>query len=202
MTKPVFCELYAEAYDALYRDKDYQGECDLLERLFERYTASVRSVLDLGCGTGNHTLPLAQRGYRITGVDRSEHMLRQARTKAGSGDAEAPPAPCFLQADIRSLQLPERFDDGDLACLGQCVDRQSKAADGHHNRQNRRQVKTVTAPLLGLENPPPTGQKVTDQCPRDGCPDEHFPLPYDIVDLIEKNGVHQRQRCGKTEGVT
>ena len=39
-------------------------------------------MLDLGSGTGNHALPLAQRGYEVVGVERSESMLAQARAKA------------------------------------------------------------------------------------------------------------------------
>jgi 2-polyprenyl-3-methyl-5-hydroxy-6-metoxy-1,4-benzoquinol methylase len=37
------------------------------------------SILDVGCGIGRHALPLAQRGYRVTGVDISQGTLAQAR---------------------------------------------------------------------------------------------------------------------------
>jgi ubiquinone/menaquinone biosynthesis C-methylase UbiE len=53
--------IYSDAYDLIYRDKDYNAECDLIERIFQTYSNSTRSVLDLGCGTGNHAFPLAQR---------------------------------------------------------------------------------------------------------------------------------------------
>ena len=42
-------------------------------------------VLDLSCGTGNYALALAQRGFRVVGVDVSEPMLRVARAKARRG---------------------------------------------------------------------------------------------------------------------
>ena len=71
---------YAQFYDILYQDKDYEAECDFLEQIFDRYAPGpVRTILDLGCGTGGHTLPLARRGYEVVGVDRSEKMLAEAR---------------------------------------------------------------------------------------------------------------------------
>lgn len=102
MSEP-FAGLYAEAYDALYGDKDYAAECDLIERLFAARAGGVETVLDLGCGTGNHAIPLAARGYRVTGVDRSEDMIAAAKAKAGEAVA-------WHTGDIRGLDLGRRFD--------------------------------------------------------------------------------------------
>ena len=102
MSEP-FAGLYAESYDALYGDKDYAAECDLIERLFATREGGVDSVLDLGCGTGNHAIPLAARGYRVTGVDRSQDMIAAAVAKPG--DAVA-----FHTGDIRDVDLDRRFD--------------------------------------------------------------------------------------------
>lgn len=78
-----FGPTYTDLYDYFYRDKDYERECDLLEQLFQTYGGgATRSVLDLGCGTGGHSLVLAQRGYAVVGVDRSAGMLTRARQKA------------------------------------------------------------------------------------------------------------------------
>jgi SAM-dependent methyltransferase len=108
MTGP-FGALYAAAYDALYEDKDYTGECELFEAIFGRFAARpVRSVLDLGCGTGGHAIPLARRGYAVVGVDRSAAMLARARTKASGWDGPAPPT--FRAGDLRALDLGRKFD--------------------------------------------------------------------------------------------
>ena len=95
---------YSRAYDSLYRDKDYEAECDLLERLFEG--RGVRSVVDLGCGTGGHALVLSKRGYDVTGIDRSEAMLEQAREKAALAGVEVD----FQLGDIRSIDVGKEVD--------------------------------------------------------------------------------------------
>lgn len=105
MTK-VFGQVYADAYDAIYGEKDYAGECDLLESIFSSSSRPVRRVLDLGCGTGNHTLRLASRGYQVAGVDRSAEMLRVARTKAEEGALSVD----LWEGDIRSARLNQTFD--------------------------------------------------------------------------------------------
>ncbi|MGA9754625.1 MAG: class I SAM-dependent methyltransferase [Desulfobaccales bacterium] len=112
MTERVFQGHYAELYDQFYRDKDYEAECDLLEEVFRRYgNGSVRSILDLGCGTGNHAFPLARRGYRVTGVDRSLEMLAGARQKAEFfPKGPSGHLPAFHQGDVRTFALGRKFD--------------------------------------------------------------------------------------------
>jgi SAM-dependent methyltransferase len=101
----VFGSGYAAAYDALYEGKkDYEAECDLAERIFREHGEdAIRTILDLGCGTGNHALPLARRGYEVVGVDRSESMLERARAKGEDGVA-------FELGDIRDIRLDREFD--------------------------------------------------------------------------------------------
>ncbi len=112
MTTPVFGDLYAQLYDSFYQDKDYEAECDLLEEVFRRYgKGPVPTILDLGCGTGNHVFPLARRGYVVTGVDRSPEMLALAQEKLATFSREPDrQAPVFHQGDVRDLDLGEQFD--------------------------------------------------------------------------------------------
>jgi SAM-dependent methyltransferase len=105
----IFGPVYAGAYDSLYGDKDYAGECDVIERLFRRYASHpVSTVLDLGSGTGNHAYPMANRGYEVVGVERSLSMLSVARSKLANAGAKQ--TPLFEQADVRTVDLGRQFD--------------------------------------------------------------------------------------------
>ena len=107
MTTGVFGQDYAQQYDLLYQDKDYERECDLVAEVFRRFGRSpVRSVLDLGCGTGNHAWPLARRGFDVTGVDRSPAMLEVANSKRAIGAR----APEFRLGDVQRVDVGRRFD--------------------------------------------------------------------------------------------
>lgn len=103
----VFGAEYSDSYDALYADKDYGAECDLVEEIFRRADRPVRSLLDLGCGTGRHSIELARRGYEVVGVDLSEAMLERARRRAVGKLAGTTAFHC---GDIQTIQLDRRFD--------------------------------------------------------------------------------------------
>lgn len=108
MSHSIFDQAYADHYDLLYNDKDYEAECDLLEEVFKKHDHQVKTILDIGCGTGNHSIPLAKRGYQVTGVDLSENMLVHAREKANLSGA--PVSLAFMQGDARKVEVKKRFD--------------------------------------------------------------------------------------------
>ncbi len=111
MNDTVFGKTYADQYDLLYTDKDYEAECDLIETIFQRYAqGTTETVLDLGCGTGNHAIPLAKRGYKVTGVDQSSEMLAHAHQKLVTDRVPIINPPTFLQSDLRNLELNQQFD--------------------------------------------------------------------------------------------
>ena len=106
----VFETELAKIYDLIYRDKDYEGECDFIEEIFQRFSPkSVKSILDEGCGAGGHAIPLAKRGYEVTGIDSSEMMIEEAKEKAVKANLNID----FQTADLRRFNLNRRFD----ACL-------------------------------------------------------------------------------------
>lgn len=76
---------YAQVYDLVYAEKNYDAECDLIEGFLTRHgEGAVERVLDIGCGTGNHAVRMAQRGFSVCGVDPAASMLEVATGKARS----------------------------------------------------------------------------------------------------------------------
>ncbi len=100
---------FAEYYDFIYPDiVNYAGDVTFLESVFRRWMEGgrPRRILDLGCGTGNHDLPLARQGHEVTGLDLSRAQLAIAREKA----ARAGLAIHFVRGDMRSFDLGQSFD--------------------------------------------------------------------------------------------
>jgi SAM-dependent methyltransferase len=64
------------------------------------------SVLDLCCGVGRHSLEFARRGYRVTGVDRTERYLERAKAIAKEEGLDVE----FVCQDMREFRRPEAFD--------------------------------------------------------------------------------------------
>jgi SAM-dependent methyltransferase len=90
---------WADIYDC-----QYAGLYDDVEFYLGLAQAATPPVLELACGTGRVTLPIAQAGVPIVGVDSSPRMLDRARTKAaGLGDLPVR----WVHADMRDFQLEE-----------------------------------------------------------------------------------------------
>ena len=98
---------YAEYYDLLYQDKDYVSEARYVTDLIEGHRPDAASILDLGCGTGSHDLVFAEKGYHVTGVDRSSEAIEKAWAKCGR---QSSLDLSFATGQIGSLRLEEYFD--------------------------------------------------------------------------------------------
>ncbi len=100
-------ERYAPYYDLFYREKKYEGEVDYVDSLIKKYAVGeTKTILDLGCGTGGHAVLLAQKGYHVTGVDRSDTMLAIASEKKSQKGVSVE----LQKGDICTVDLHKRFD--------------------------------------------------------------------------------------------
>jgi SAM-dependent methyltransferase len=105
----IFDDQHAGAYDTVYAAKNYGAECDAVERLIARYgDGAMKTLLDMGCGTGRHAAIFADHGFEVTGIDQSESMLALARERAQQAGLASNPT--FLYGDIRTFSAPHRFD--------------------------------------------------------------------------------------------
>ena len=98
---------YARYYDILYFDKNYETECNFIERITRRTLhLPVRSILDISCGTGGHSIPLALRGYHVTALDSSRSMIEIAKAKASRMGCEVE----FRVEHMNCFKLPKQYD--------------------------------------------------------------------------------------------
>lgn len=72
---------YSKYYDLLYKDKDYKAESDYVYACLKKTNPTINSVLELGCGSGNHAQHLTKNNLSITGLERSETMVKEAQNK-------------------------------------------------------------------------------------------------------------------------
>ena len=94
-------ETLAVMYDALMDDVDYEAWADYIDRMLKKHGCPGNRLLDLGCGTGSISIPLAQKGYQVTGVDLSEEMLAVAQEKSDERHLHID----WHRQDITSLNL-------------------------------------------------------------------------------------------------
>jgi SAM-dependent methyltransferase len=105
---------HARFYDAFYANKPYREEAEFVHQLLSHFgSPPVRSVLELACGTGSHAVHLAELGYVVTGIDRSEELIEQARRKTTGAGGERL---TFHLGDMRDLRLEKASIDA-ATCL-------------------------------------------------------------------------------------
>lgn len=97
-------ERIAWFYDTLMKGIEYRDWVDYTIDIFERFDHKPARVLDLACGTGTATLELARRGFEVTGLDRSKHMLDVFRKKRGATKIE------IVEADMQRFRLDHKVD--------------------------------------------------------------------------------------------
>jgi SAM-dependent methyltransferase len=101
-----FYEKYAWAYDLII-SRNQKQECAFIEKVLADFSIGRgAAILDAGCGTGSYSVELMQRGFRVTGVDRSSQLLMLARKKAAAAGLEIP----FDDGDILTLNVDRQYD--------------------------------------------------------------------------------------------
>jgi ubiquinone/menaquinone biosynthesis C-methylase UbiE len=99
---------FAKYYDQIYlKRNDYKNESEVVQNIIRRFKRKPsKTLLDVGCGTGEHLKYLSQH-FRCTGLDISKEMINTARAKV--------PSARFVVGDMMDFRLRDRFDV--LTCL-------------------------------------------------------------------------------------
>ncbi|MDF5733644.1 MAG: class I SAM-dependent methyltransferase [Rhizonema sp. PD38] len=96
-----FNEPYARIYSESWGPGYNEITLPILEKLLLPYIPEIANILELCCGTVQISKCLLNKGYQVTGLDRSETMLQYARKNA--------PNCKFILGDARFFELPPSF---------------------------------------------------------------------------------------------
>lgn len=107
-----FFDHFARRYDDEVFTKNTAAEIEFI--LEHAAPPPGGAILDLGCGTGRHAVPLAQRGFRVTAIDISEGMLAIAAERARAAGVTVE----LIRADAGAFSRPHAFDTALCLCEG------------------------------------------------------------------------------------
>ena len=96
----------AQIYDMMMLGVDYEGWADYILEAAAAAGVKPQSALDLACGTGSTTIPLAKRGLAMSAVDLAPAMLDIARAKT----AEANLAINYYEKNMLDMGFQREFD--------------------------------------------------------------------------------------------
>jgi len=105
-------ENYGKKYDNEIFTQGTIGECDFIEKEIN-HNKNIK-ILDVGCGTGRHSIELSKRGYSVTGIDLSDTLIERAKEKAGKLNLKIE----FIKHDARNLPFEKMFDAAIMLCEG------------------------------------------------------------------------------------
>lgn len=94
-------ESFARVYDLFMDNIPYEQWCEYLAGLLKEYGITDGLMLELGCGTGNITRLLADKGYDMIGVDNAPDMLEIAMEKKEADQQDI----LYLLQDMREFEL-------------------------------------------------------------------------------------------------
>jgi SAM-dependent methyltransferase len=111
-TWETFFDAQAPVYETNVFTKNTLGEVDFL--LEELSLQQGGAILDVGCGTGRHSIELAKRGFAVTGLDLSSGMLEMAAAAAKAAGVTVD----WVHADATRFSLPGKYDGAICLCEG------------------------------------------------------------------------------------
>ena len=103
-TKP-----YVDYYDVRAESsiRNVGKELEFFKFVFDSFAKTpVGKILDVGCGTGRHCIPLMQEGYEVTGLDLSQNMLDVFKKKSEAARLE----PRIFSKDMKEIDFAGEFD--------------------------------------------------------------------------------------------
>ncbi len=98
--------LWVETYPYMFSPARFAAAEEEIDPLLRLIGMRPQSILDLCCGPGRFAVPLARRGFRVTGVDRTTFFLDKAKERAAAENVVVE----WIQEDMRTFVQPSAFD--------------------------------------------------------------------------------------------
>ena len=98
--------LWVETYPYMFSPARIAAAEEEIDPLLRLIGMRPQSILDLCCGPGRFAVPLARRGFRVTGVDRTTFFLDKAKERAAAENVAVE----WVQEDMRTFVRPDAFD--------------------------------------------------------------------------------------------
>jgi SAM-dependent methyltransferase len=93
-------------YPYTFPEETFAKTLPQIEKLLSLTKPVGRTILDLACGPGRHSVALTQAGFLVTGVDKTKYLLEKARERAKTADVDVE----WVQADMRNFTRAVAFD--------------------------------------------------------------------------------------------
>jgi SAM-dependent methyltransferase len=99
-------DFWRHLYSCMFSAERFSASKEEVSQILALAQCNGGSLLDLCCGPGRHALEFAQRGFQVTGVDKSEFLLGQARERASQANISVE----WIQQDMRLFHRAAAFD--------------------------------------------------------------------------------------------
>ena len=100
-------EKYGYYYDLLYEDKNYESEVEYVKNKLLKQKQNVKTILEFGSGTGRHARLLAQNGFDVYCIEKSQTMIDMALSETNRLKHQSVH---FEQGDLREVRIGKTFD--------------------------------------------------------------------------------------------
>jgi SAM-dependent methyltransferase len=97
---------WRDFYPVMFTESRFAGTEEEMRNVLKLTRPKGKAVLDLCCGPGRCSIALAQRGFTVTGVDRTKYLLDKARARARAAKVKIE----WVRQDMRDFVRPDSFD--------------------------------------------------------------------------------------------
>jgi SAM-dependent methyltransferase len=97
---------WRDTYSLMFSEKRFSNAIEQIDQVLKLTKPKGQDVLDLACGPGRWAIPFAQRGYKVTGVDKTQYLLDKAKAKTKAARLKIE----WIKQDMRDFVRPQAFD--------------------------------------------------------------------------------------------